>query len=258
MDSFFSYSIQKSALSGGISRCQSSTSDDLPSWTSSSVSSETTSVALSSFLPEATSTNCMYTSTLSSPSQYEYHWSSDSDNVIRRGAVSSNTNHENTTTAFISPTTYCLPAVSGEESPVNAVVSYQQTQSFATSPIDCLRLTAVSAPAAVSQHTSSHQTEATRQSVTSSRSSQEQSFSGNKIKPKPFRFRDNPEKKVFIKTEMCKNVEHCAFRPTRCIFAHDEEELKYKTILERHNNGQINKETYRTRPCFDHISTGSW
>jgi len=67
-------------------------------------------------------------------------------------------------------------------------------------------------------------------------------------------------KKKLMKTEYCKfilNNEPCKFGNT-CHFAHSESELQYKTLYERHDAGLLDKETMRTRPCFDFVATGSW
>ncbi len=67
-------------------------------------------------------------------------------------------------------------------------------------------------------------------------------------------------KKNLVKTEFCKyiiNNEVCKFG-SFCNFAHSEEELNYKTLFERHDAGLLDKNTLRTRPCFDFVSTGSW
>lgn len=79
-------------------------------------------------------------------------------------------------------------------------------------------------------------------------------------KVKPYRFRDEPQKKIIVKTELCRAIlegKPCRFG-AKCNFAHDETELKYKTLVERHDAGLIDKETYRTRPCLDHIMVGDW
>jgi hypothetical protein len=67
-------------------------------------------------------------------------------------------------------------------------------------------------------------------------------------------------KKNLVKTEFCKyiiNNEVCKFG-SFCNFAHSKEELNYKTLFERHDAGLLDKNTLRTRPCFDFVSTGSW
>ncbi len=81
---------------------------------------------------------------------------------------------------------------------------------------------------------------------------------GNKIKP--YRFRDEPQKKNIVKTELCSAIlegRPCKFG-AKCNFAHHEGELRYQTIRERHNAGLIDGEIWRTRPCLNHIATGDW
>jgi hypothetical protein len=122
-----------------------------------------------------------------------------------------------------------------------------------------------SAPAASIVSNRSYQTAATSSyyysSSASSNSSQQTTITGHtKPKTRSQRFRDDPEKKSSIKTEMCKFIilnQECEFG-SKCNFAHDESELRCKTILERHEQGLIDKETFRTKPCLAHISTGSW
>ena len=79
---------------------------------------------------------------------------------------------------------------------------------------------------------------------------------------KPYKFRDDPEKRITVKTEMCRAIlkgGKCPFHAKgKCNFAHSEDELKYRTYFERHDHGLIDKETYRTSPCLDHVSTGDW
>jgi len=62
------------------------------------------------------------------------------------------------------------------------------------------------------------------------------------------------------KIELCKNIllgNDCPFGD-KCVFAHKEEELQLTTLKERHDAGLLDANTFRTRPCFDHVSTGSW
>lgn len=84
--------------------------------------------------------------------------------------------------------------------------------------------------------------------------------SPSRVKVKPYRFRDEPEKKIIVKTELCRAIlegKSCKFGD-KCNFAHTEDELKFRTLLERHEAGLIDKDTYRTRPCLDQIMTGDW
>ncbi len=70
-----------------------------------------------------------------------------------------------------------------------------------------------------------------------------------------------PRKSFFKKKiEMCKNIllgNDCPFGD-KCVFAHKKEELQLTKLKERHDAGLLDANTYRTRPCFDHVSTGSW
>lgn len=94
--------------------------------------------------------------------------------------------------------------------------------------------------------------------ATATTSSSSGSSSGTSTKVKPYRFRDEPQKKIIVKTELCRAIlegKPCRFG-SKCNFAHHENELKYKTLVERHDAGLIDKETYRTRPCLDHIMVG--
>ena len=96
--------------------------------------------------------------------------------------------------------------------------------------------------------------------ATATTSSSSGSSSGTSTKVKPYRFRDEPQKKIIVKTELCRAIlegKPCRFG-SKCNFAHHENELKYKTLVERHDAGLIDKETYRTRPCLDHIMVGDW
>lgn len=79
-------------------------------------------------------------------------------------------------------------------------------------------------------------------------------------KIKPYRFRDEPQKKNIVKTELCSAIldgRPCKFG-SKCNFAHNESELRYQTIVERHEAGLIDGEIWRTRPCFNHVATGDW
>ena len=74
------------------------------------------------------------------------------------------------------------------------------------------------------------------------------------------KFRDSPEKRKLIKTELCEtfpNVHECPFG-AMCNYAHNYKELALKTLKERYDNGLIDINTFRTRPCFTFIATGDW
>ncbi len=77
---------------------------------------------------------------------------------------------------------------------------------------------------------------------------------------KPYRFRDEPNKRNIVKTEYCKAVlegRPCRFGK-KCNFAHHESELKYQTLVARDEANLCDIETHRTRPCFYHVATGDW
>ena len=63
------------------------------------------------------------------------------------------------------------------------------------------------------------------------------------------------------KGEMCKSIERggkCSFG-AKCKYAHDKSELTHQTLMDRHAAGLIDDlQTFRTRPCLDHVMTGSW
>ena len=63
------------------------------------------------------------------------------------------------------------------------------------------------------------------------------------------------------KIEMCKSIiqgEVCPFQD-KCRYAHSEHELSHQTLVERRDVGLISDlTTFRTRPCLDHVMTGSW
>ena len=78
--------------------------------------------------------------------------------------------------------------------------------------------------------------------------------------PKAYNFRDEPNKKHIVKTELCRSLFEsgwCQFG-AKCNYAHCESELKYKTLVERDAAKLCNIETHRTRPCFYHVATGDW
>ena len=78
--------------------------------------------------------------------------------------------------------------------------------------------------------------------------------------PKQDKFRDEPEKKKFVKTELCGSfpfVEDCLYGKN-CNYAHCKEELTLTLLVERHEEKMLDKETFMTRPCLNFVSTGSW
>jgi hypothetical protein len=73
-------------------------------------------------------------------------------------------------------------------------------------------------------------------------------------------FTPTNKKGNLMKTEFCKFIlknQRCKFG-SLCNFAHSEREMNYKTLFARHDAGLLDKETLRTRPCFDFVATGSW
>lgn len=71
--------------------------------------------------------------------------------------------------------------------------------------------------------------------------------------------KNDPHRQAKIKTEMCLHYKKgkCPFGE-RCNYAHGEEELKFKSLLELENHGIIDDaSTYRIHPCFSYVSTGS-
>jgi hypothetical protein len=62
------------------------------------------------------------------------------------------------------------------------------------------------------------------------------------------------------KTEMCTIMlreKFCRFGD-KCKYAHHIDELSQQTLRERSESGLIDLMTFRTRPCIDHVMTGSW
>ena len=43
-----------------------------------------------------------------------------------------------------------------------------------------------------------------------------------------------------------------------CTYAHGEEELQMTKLVDLHEAGLVDMETYRTKPCLTWITTGSW
>ena len=71
---------------------------------------------------------------------------------------------------------------------------------------------------------------------------------------------DDIVRKTRIKTEMCfhyANGRPCPYGAD-CTYAHGEEELQMTKLVDLHHAGLIDVESFRTRPCFTWIATGSW
>jgi hypothetical protein len=73
-------------------------------------------------------------------------------------------------------------------------------------------------------------------------------------------FDDDSVRKSRLKTEMCmhySNNRPCPFG-ANCTYAHGEEELQMTKLLDLHDAGLIDVDTYRTKPCLTWVATGSW
>ena len=76
---------------------------------------------------------------------------------------------------------------------------------------------------------------------------------------RPQSFRDDPSRRARVKTELCerfKRGEVCPFGD-KCSFAHGVEELKLKKLYDLQSANLEDISWFRTRPCFDFVSTGS-
>ena len=73
---------------------------------------------------------------------------------------------------------------------------------------------------------------------------------------KPQSFRDDPDKKAKVKTELCKYFIQGNLCPLgyKCNFAHGKHELRSKKLMDL----KVDFATYRTQSCFDWVATGSW
>jgi hypothetical protein len=71
---------------------------------------------------------------------------------------------------------------------------------------------------------------------------------------------DELARKTRVKTELCMHYENgrpCPFG-ANCTYAHGEEELQMTKLLDLETAGLVEVETYRTKPCFAWVMTGSW
>lgn len=268
--------------------------DSLPpaaSLASSSVSTGTTSHGATTTSSSFPPTTNYYTSIPPSSSSaaachpHRYHdhdhyhvRSRDNDNMIRRGGIISSlgTNHTpsckvapttlapstlapahqqpitSSSTAFRSiPTSYCLLTADVSESaphPVNVVSSCQQDADYETSN------TSLTSNTSFSNHYHNQQQEQKQKQKNKkkTRFPQEKAPSG-----------ENSRSTAFNKIELCRsfpNSFECKFGDS-CSFAHSYDELQLQTFRERAEKGLIHMdfiETYRSRPCFDFVATGSW
>jgi hypothetical protein len=72
---------------------------------------------------------------------------------------------------------------------------------------------------------------------------------------------DDNNRKQRIKTELCMHYRRgndCPFGD-KCTYAHGEEELQLTRLMDMQRAGLIeDAETYRTKPCWTYVATGSW
>lgn len=92
-----------------------------------------------------------------------------------------------------------------------------------------------------------------RRSPTKRRTPNSASSSGSVVEDK--------NRKHRIKTELCMHYRRgneCPFGE-KCTYAHGEEELQLTGLMEMQRAGLIeDAETYRTKPCWTFVATGSW
>jgi hypothetical protein len=72
---------------------------------------------------------------------------------------------------------------------------------------------------------------------------------------------EDSTRKQRIKTELCTHFARERFCPfgDRCTYAHGEEELQMTNLMDLHRAGLVEDvETYRTKPCWTWVATGSW
>ena len=76
----------------------------------------------------------------------------------------------------------------------------------------------------------------------------------------PYKIVDETVKRTRLKTELCMHLQNgrvCPFGDS-CTYAHSYEELRKTKLVDLQAAGLIDIETFRTKPCFTWISTGSW
>ena len=83
---------------------------------------------------------------------------------------------------------------------------------------------------------------------------------GHKSPFSPTPGKDDEVRKTRIKTELCMHFSKgrpCPFGHN-CTYAHGMEELQKTKLVDLHDAGLVDLDTYRTRPCFTWVATGSW
>jgi hypothetical protein len=72
---------------------------------------------------------------------------------------------------------------------------------------------------------------------------------------------EDSTRKQRIKTELCTHYASGKLCPfgDRCTYAHGEQELQMTNLMDLHRAGLVEDvETYRTKPCWTWVATGSW
>ena len=88
-------------------------------------------------------------------------------------------------------------------------------------------------------------------------------FSKNPQRNKSISLRTNEQdqnRKSRLKTELCIHYRNNTLCPygKDCTYAHGEDELQFKTLVDLHDAGLADVSTYRTVPCLTFVCTGSW